>query len=325
MAIFALRYDFRLPSGDAAARTTLFRTAIQQTAHAEAHGFTSVAVSEHHGVDDGYLPSPLLAASALAAATTNIRLLVTALLAPLYDPLRLAEDLAVLDHLSAGRVTVVLGLGYRRAEYDMLGVDWHERGRRMERCLEVLTSAWTGRSFVYEGRQVLVTPQARSPIQSVVMVGGGTPAAARRAARHGLGFFPQAADPMLRTVYEEESAARGSSGLVIEPPSGTSTYVCSQDPDRFWAEHGHHLLHEARSYASWQTGLSSAVLDTSQNVEQMREQGVYRVVTPDELVEIAQRGGPAEPITLHPLIGGLPPETGWKSLRLVAERVIPAV
>ena len=89
-------------------------------------------LSEHHVSDDGYLPSPIPVAAAFAAVTERIPISVAALLVNLYDPMRLAEDIAVLDHLSGGRVSFTLGLGYRREEYDLFGVAWETRGRDIE-------------------------------------------------------------------------------------------------------------------------------------------------------------------------------------------------
>ena len=86
-------------------------------------------VSEHHAVDDGYLPSPLIVASAIAARTSEIAISIAALLVPLYDPVKLAEDIAVLDHVSRGRVSYVAGIGYRPAEYASLGRSYADRAR----------------------------------------------------------------------------------------------------------------------------------------------------------------------------------------------------
>ena len=87
-------------------------------------------VSEHHAADDGYLPSPLLVASAFAAVTSRVPITISALLVNLYEPVRLAEDIAVLDHLSKGRVSYTFGLGYRPVEYELYGRAWETRGPR---------------------------------------------------------------------------------------------------------------------------------------------------------------------------------------------------
>src|SRR5690606_15701709 len=119
---FALRYDFRAAGVTRVQRQEMYGRALEQAPYAEQHGFGAVMLSEHHASDDGYLPSPIPAASAVAAVTSTLPISISALLANLYDPVRLAEDIAVLDHLSGGRVSYVFGLGYRPEEYAALAV-----------------------------------------------------------------------------------------------------------------------------------------------------------------------------------------------------------
>src|SRR3989337_1036327 len=104
-AHFAVRYDLRPPGLGCDERGELYRRAVEQAAYVDAQGHDVVMLSEHHATDDGYLPSPLMVASAVAARTSRIPISVAALLVNLYDPVRLAEDVAVLDLLSGGRVT----------------------------------------------------------------------------------------------------------------------------------------------------------------------------------------------------------------------------
>src|SRR5262245_54769626 len=110
---FAVRYDFRAPGVAPAARQEIFARAVEQAAYADRHGHDALMVSEHHASDDGYLPSPLLVASAFAAVTQRIPITVSALLVNLYEPVRLAEDIAVRDHLTKRRVTYTSRLGAR--------------------------------------------------------------------------------------------------------------------------------------------------------------------------------------------------------------------
>src|SRR5690242_2274444 len=144
-----MRFDMRAPADGPAAIGGLYDAALEMAAWADQHGAASIVVSEHHASPDGYLPAPLVLASAIAARTTTVPIMVAALLVPLHDPVRLAEDMAVLDVLSKGRVSYIAGLGYRPEEYAMFGQSLSERGRRMEECLTVLQQAWTGEEFVY--------------------------------------------------------------------------------------------------------------------------------------------------------------------------------
>ena len=117
-----MRFDLRVPDfGPPAAE--LYAAMLDQAVWAEAHGFDSVGLSEHHGSDDGYCPSPVVMAAAVAGRTSSIRILIAALVLPLYTPVRLAEDLAVLDLASGGRVDLVIGAGYRPEEVAMYGLE----------------------------------------------------------------------------------------------------------------------------------------------------------------------------------------------------------
>jgi alkanesulfonate monooxygenase SsuD/methylene tetrahydromethanopterin reductase-like flavin-dependent oxidoreductase (luciferase family) len=314
---FVTRYDFRSPGATPDQRHELFARALEQAAYVDARGHDALMLSEHHVSEDGYLPSPIPVAAAFAAVTERIPITVAALLVNLYHPLRLAEDIAVLDHLSGGRVSHTLGLGYRREEYDAFGVAWETRGRDIEDRITRMLEAWaTG----------AVTPGPYTQPHPMLFYGGGSLAAARRAARLGLHFQPQDADPALRTAYEEECRAQGREpGLTLQARPGPANVFCAEDPDRFWAEHGRHLLADAQAYAAWRgASTKSYVRDDSTTVEEMRAAGVYLVLTADELTERC-RSGEIRLVTSHPACGGLPAEPSWESLRLISETVLPAV
>src|SRR5438046_1396245 len=154
MVMLALRFDLRNPPFAETTPSERLRAALDMAAWADTRGGVAISISEHHGSDDGYLPSPIVFAAALAARTTNVRIGIAALLAPLYDPLRLAEDLAVLDNLSGGRVDLLLANGYVADEFAMFGVPMNERGRRTTEVVETLRKAWTGEPFTFRDRTV---------------------------------------------------------------------------------------------------------------------------------------------------------------------------
>lgn len=326
MAHFVTRYDFRAPGADPATRREIFGRATEQAAYVEKHGMAALMLSEHHSSDDGYLPSPIVVASAFAAVTSTIPISVSALLVNLYDPLRLAEDVAVLDHLSGGRVSYTIGLGYRREEYALLGRPWETRGRDIEAALQVMLAAWTGAEFEHEGRRVRVTPTPYTRPHPILFYGGGSPAAARRAARLGLNFAPQDSDPALKRLYDNECRAQGREpGFTMQAPPGPANVFCSEDPDAFWARHGQHLLADARGYAAWRpTDANSYVRDDSTTVEELRSAGTYVVLTPVDLIEKC-RSKEIRLVTSHPACGGLPEQPSWESLRLICETVVPTL
>jgi alkanesulfonate monooxygenase SsuD/methylene tetrahydromethanopterin reductase-like flavin-dependent oxidoreductase (luciferase family) len=322
---FVARFDFRAPDLDRKARQEIYARSLEQAGYLEQHGHRALLLSEHHVSDDGYLPSPIPMAAAFAAATTTIPISVSALLLNLYDPLRVAEDIAVVDHVSAGRVSYTIGLGYRRAEYDLYDRPWDTRGRDIEDRIRVLQRAWTGEPFTYDGRTVRIRPTPFSDPHPLLFYGGGSPAAARRAARLGLHFAPQEHNPALVDLYSGECRAAGREpGIVVQAPPGPAVVHCSDDPDRFWARYGHHLLADAMAYAAWHGESQSHVRDTSRSVEEMRAAGTYVVLTPDQMIARA-RSGDLRLVTSHPACGGLPAEPSWESLRLICEVVRPAL
>ncbi|HLY36424.1 MAG TPA: LLM class flavin-dependent oxidoreductase, partial [Candidatus Binatia bacterium] len=123
MTMIGIRYDLRVPPFATTTHAEMYAACLDQCAWADDHGFDFVALSEHHGVEDGYLPAPVTLAAAIAGRTKRMPINIAAVLVPLHDPIRLAEQLAVLSLASGGRVSLVAGLGYRDEEFTMAGVE----------------------------------------------------------------------------------------------------------------------------------------------------------------------------------------------------------
>lgn len=323
--MFTMRFDMRAhPEGPPLA--DLYTAALEMAEWAEGRGCIAVQVSEHHASPDGYLPAPFVLASAIAARTKTTPIQVAAVLVPLHDPVVLAEQMAVLDILSAGRVSHVCAVGYREEEYAMFGQDMKSRGKRMEECLGVLRKAFTGEPFEYAGRQVRVTPAPLTPGGPVLLMGGSSKIAVRRAARFGMGMITQGGDASLQVLYEETCREAGTTpGLFVNPPLGgsVSSGFVATDPDRAWAEMGPYLLHDAQMYASWLGGGRATSQSAARSVEELRaEGGSYRIFTPAEAIQHIRATGL---LLTQPLCGGLPPVLAWKSLELLVDEVLPEV
>ena len=292
----------------------------------EARGCIAIQVSEHHASSDGYLPAPMLLASAIASRTERVPIQIAASLVPLHDPIELAEQMAVLDLISGGRVSHICAIGYRAEEYAMFGREMKGRGKRLEECIAVMRKAWEGEPFEYEGRRVHVTPKPATPGGPMLLLGGGSPIVVRRAARLGLGMITQGGDPGLEQLYRDACAEAGTTpGLFVNPPASfVGSAFVAEDPDRAWAEWGKYLLHDAQMYGAWMASNESATKSTADSVDALRaeENSSYRIFTPEEAVEHLRGAGV---LSTQPLCGGLPPEIAWQSLELIVSKVLPAV
>lgn len=320
----ALRLNMTNVADPAARHGERYRAALEMAEFADSHGFTAISAEEHHLAETGWLPSPLIMASAIAGRTRRARISVNALIVPLYDPVRLAEDIAVLDNITAGRFSFVAGMGYRPMEYHAAGKDWSRRGALMDHCLAVLLQAWSDEPFEYDGAVINVTPKPHTRPHPFFFVGGMTAAAARRAARFGLPFSPPMAMPDLEAVYEHELRRHGNTGFVYQPENGSTVTLLHASPDEAWSRYGDFIMNEAAEYSAWKrTGVPRPNEAPAASIEDLRGLSGVEILTPAQLLDQI-RGGRRE-IVMNPLIGGLPVDAGWASLQLLTERVLPHV
>lgn len=324
MPTYTIRFDLRVPDFATTTHAAQYAACLEMCQWAERHGFGAVSIAEHHGLDDGYLPAPLSLAGVILGRTSQMLVSVAACVLPLHDPVRIAEQVAVLDNAAPGRIALIAGVGYRDDEFAMAGVPMRDRGRLMDEGLSVLLQAWTGEPFEYRGRTVRVTPKPVTQPRPMLMVGGSGPAAARRAARFGAPLLAMADDPSLAAVYDEACRAEGfAEGFAIIPTRIGMVHV-SDDPERDWARIGPHAVFDASTYHSWSRDDQRSALDVAgTTIDEVRRTGVYRVVTPDECVALAQELGPMGTMLFHPLMGGMSPEIGWEGLELFASKVLP--
>ncbi len=319
---FGLRFDFRNPDLGGVSTADRYAAALEMVEWADRLGGMTVAVSEHHGSDDGYLPSPLVMLSAMAARTTNVRFMVAALITSFYDPIRLAEDLVVLDNISRGRVDLVLGSGYVPSEFEMYGVPSSERAARLKETLQTLQAAFTGEPFEYRGRTVRVTPAPDRAGGPGLMLGGSSEVAARRAARLGVGFIPVSAE--VWEFYRDEVQQLGGADPGESIVGENYTLALFDDVERGWEQLGPYFLHETNAYGAWQQESSAhAPFHVAADVDELRARGTHRIVTPDEFI-VEMKAAPFPFQIFHPMCGGIPPELAWQSLKLYEHEVLPA-
>lgn len=317
-----LRLNLTGAEPDPAERALRYQAAIDMAAYADSMGFSGVNVEEHHVADNGWLPSPLTMAAAIAARTQRCNISIGALLVALYDPIRLAEDIAVVDLLSNGRLTFIAGMGYREIEFHIANKPFAERGQWMDHVLETLLKAWGDEPFEYNGRTVNVTPKPCTRPHPFFLVGGMSKPAARRAARLGLPFSPPVADPQLEAYYHAQCEAHGTLGFTHSPAQDFSILFLHEDPDAAWEAYGPYFLNEVVEYSSWKTeGVNRPLEFHSDSVAALRAEKRYEIITPAECRR-RHRERPDFYGAVHPLVGGIPLDAAWASLTLYAEQVV---
>jgi alkanesulfonate monooxygenase SsuD/methylene tetrahydromethanopterin reductase-like flavin-dependent oxidoreductase (luciferase family) len=316
--MFTLRFDMRAPEGGAPA-TDLYAAAIEMCSWAETQGAIIAVLSEHHGTDDGHLPVPHILASAIASRTKQLAILLAAVPIPFWDPVRLAEEISVLDIISEGRVSYAFGVGHRAEEYDHFGIDMLNRGKVADETLALLGRLLDGEAVNHDGRRIRVTPKCATPGGPYMLVAGGSRAAARRAAKYGLGFISQTHSPWLKDFYEAQCRAkRFEPGVMQFPvPGAPTTVFVADNVDEAWDELGLYLLHDAVTAASYRHDDDSvASISRANTVGALRESaGPYRIFTLREATDYIHSG---RPLPLLPLCGGIPPDMAWPYLERAA-------
>ena len=289
-----LYYDLRNP-GAARPWPAVYAEALRRISEAESRGIEAVWLSEHHGFADGYLPAPLTFAAAVAARTERVRIGTAVVIAPFVPAQALAEQAAVVDVLSGGRLELGLGAGWREPEFAAFDVPHGDRYQALERTVEELHRRW---------RDGTATPP---PVQRPlpVWVGARGPRGARIAGRTGAGLLWL--DPELLRPYRE-GLARGG-----HPPStarlgGLVNIFLADDPDRTRARLHPAGRHNRDSYTG-QPGRTAAAFPK-----------LSVLTPPDAAAHIAQRcaGLPVTDVFCFGDIGGAAPDLVERHAQLVA-------
>jgi alkanesulfonate monooxygenase SsuD/methylene tetrahydromethanopterin reductase-like flavin-dependent oxidoreductase (luciferase family) len=270
--------------------------------------------------------------AAISQRTAHLRLGTQVLLAPLHHPLRLAEDLAVVDHLSGGRISLGLAPGYRPKEFDILGVPKKERGSRTSETIELLRLAWSGRRFEFRGRHfcfedVIVTP--RPAQESVpIWVGGSSHAAAHRAARFGCHFMSdEGTDPAVVEAYLEAREVHGFERQLARVSTNRVIYVC-EDPEEGWNDVRESFLYVYNGYRRWYAEAGdSAGMGPALDDPDLLPRDLHLVGTPQMVIEEIARQRQhtlfdSLAFWAHP--PGLEVAKSTRSIELFARHVAPA-
>lgn len=329
---FGYLYDFRNPEPWRRPWSEVYQETLDIVAWTESVGFQGAWVPEHHGADDGYLSTPNLALAAMAARTSTIRLGAAVAIAPLYHPVRFAEECAVLDILSDGRIETALAIGYRRREYDMHGAEFHRRGTCFDEFLHIVRALWAGETVTFTGRHYTVKdarimpapPRGRIPLY----IGGFTDRALERVADCADGYF---GNEEACGLYIEKLKAHGKdpADAAIRIPGLFLTVA--KDPEQALEELAPYYHHVFSSYGAWMdednaVGMENPAMQQSMDLDAFKTSGILQIMTPAQAVthfKAMQERMPLEHfMMMRP--PGLPAERFVEYAQLFADEVIPA-
>ena len=284
---FGYLYDFRNPPQWHRPWADLYAEILDIVAWTEEAGFDGAWVPEHHLADDGYIPSPLVALTAMAARTKRIKLGSGIALAPLYNPVRFAEDCAVLDIVANGRLEMGLAIGYRRRENAAFGVDFTKRGRMFDEWLQIVTRLWAGETVDFAGQYYTVTgakvmppaPRGKIPLY----VGGFGEKAMERVARYGDGYigneevFSAFTDKLSEQGHDPAAAGVAVTGLFI---------MVARDPEKAMDELAPYYHHVNNSYGEWFCEDKALGVDGMKpmDLDAFKKSGTLQIWTPEEAI-----------------------------------------
>ena len=309
--------------------------AIAEAQLAEASGFDSCFFGEHHQDADGFLPSPLIVAAAVAARTQRLRVGTSVILLPLHHPVRVAEDVITLDLVSKGRVVLGVGIGYQPADFRAFNVPMEHRMARFEESVEILRRCWTGERFSFHGvhytlDDVQVTPRPYQRPGPPLWIGASVPAAARRAGRVADGFVgtPSTSLENATRLAEIYAHAAREAGRAPEIVQMRDAWVASSRAEAD-AVYGPHVMTAYRYY--WENQLSEFRAMPAGTPFTLEALAPDRLILgdPETCVREFQRWQKATGASTfllrlrHAHSGGPPHERIMAAIRLFGERVLP--
>ena len=329
---FGVWYDLRNPAGAGRRTADVYRETLDQIVLAETLGYDDVWLSEHHFIDDGYLPALLPFAGAVAARTERVNIGTNVLLMPFHHPLRMAEDCAVVDNLSDGRFIFGPAVGYRLEEFATFGVKRSHRGSITEEAIEIIKLCWTEEEFDYHGRHfsfegVRCTPKPARKPRIPIWIGATQGEAIRRAARLGDGLLGGGAPA--RASYVEALREYGKDADNPRIAAAGRWIFCTREPAKDWAELRDHAFYQLRNYATWFSEAGQPAFgDPPRDLPDLESRGLYCVGTPEEIIEVLRAEHAAAPFERHyfwAIWPGVALAKATESVRLFAEEVIPAL
>lgn len=324
---FGYMLDFRNPESSKLDFGTFYTEMFRQIDFVEGAGFHSIWLTEHHFVDDGYLAPIMPMLAAIAARTTQVTLGTYVLLAPFYHPLRLAEDAAMIDVLSGGRLRLGIGMGYRDEEFDGLQVSKKTRLSRTLETIEILKRAWTGERFSFEGKHfnfhdVRVLPRPISQPHPELLWGGMTTKAIQRAAELDLGFACNLGRHQI-DIYKEAMRARGKDPAAYSLVNSRIVYVADNE-QKAWEDIEAPAMYQAGLYGKWLSAATPGQNWILPDANQLKSSSIIGSpeVVRSRLAEVIETAGATE-LIINTQLPGLEPAKAMRSLERFTTEVLP--
>ncbi len=290
----------------------------RQAALAEGWGYQSFWLPESHFSGDAAIPDPLMLLAAVSAGTRTIRLATTSYLLPLRHPLQAAEQVAVLDRLSGGRVILGVGRGYQAAMFDAFSVSRRDKRRVFEWCLDTMRQAWRGEPVATETSDAEAVVLSPLPVQQPhppVWVAAFGPKALAQAGRLGL---PYLASPMesverLRNNYRRHGEACHQAGGQRPPQVPIMRTLFVSSDSALLARVREQLQRSARQMAS--SGVRDGISPAADDWAIVGEPAEVR----DRVAEYVEELGMTHLVATRLRIGQIPAEALERSVRVAVE------
>lgn len=324
---YGLWYDFRNPTRWHQPFEEFYAQRLAQITRAETQGFGSCWLTEHHFCEDGYTPSPLVLASAIAARTEQMRIGTNLMLLPLHDPVRVAEDSATLSLVSGGRFDLGVGIGYRQLEFDHFGRKLSHRPSLVEEGIEILRRCWSGESVNFSGKRFEVGDLKVTPVPQTtpkVYLGGMVEPAIQRAARVADGFLCTGGIGL--DTYNEALEQQGKSIQEGDIILGCWAII-AEDPEAEAAKIGDHVLYQTNEYIKWGAFGPPGSTPLFDDAPTAIENGLYELWDADtavaELNKLLSTYPNIRDIHFWAQFPGESVASGDARLRYIAEKVLP--
>ena len=315
-----LYFDLRNPAPWARPWPEVYGRALDLVVEAERLGAASVWFSEHHLFADGYLPQPLTFAAAAAARTSRVRIGTAVLIAALRPAALVAEEAAVIDQISGGRLELGIGAGYSVPEYEFYNADITKRYGLTDAAVAEI------RRLLDEG--IVTPPAAQNPFP--IWLGYQGPQGAKRAGRLGVGLL--SLDRALLDPYRE-GLVEGGHDPATARTGGMLDIIVADDPEEAFERILPHYAHQLNSYRAAAVAGSGRDAPKEITVEKLRggaaQKGQIpglRVLTPTDAVAAireATEGSPVEHVYLWASVAGMPDEIVERHVELTCTQVAP--